>query len=83
MNYFTYIIQCENSKYYIGHTNSISKRFNRHLLKQGAEFTKQNKPLKVAWYQKFKNEIDAIEREKQIKGWSRLKKDKLIKGIWK
>lgn len=83
MNYFTYIIQCENSKYYVGHTNNISQRFGRHLLKQGAEFTKQNKPVRVIWYQKFNNEIDAVDREKQLKGWSRAKKEKLIKGIWK
>lgn len=82
MNYFTYIIECKNNKYYVGHTNSVSQRFNRHLLKQGAKFTKQNKPIKVVWYQRFNNELDAVKREKQLKGWSRIKKENLIKGIW-
>lgn len=68
MHYFTYIIQCENNKYYVGHSKDISKRFSRHLLKQGAKFTKQNKPTAIIWCQKFDNEIDAIKREKQIKG---------------
>lgn len=83
MKYFTYILLCSNNKYYTGHTDSIPQRFNRHLLKQGAKFTKQNKPVKVVWYQKFDNELDAIKREKQLKGWSKTKKEKLIKGIWK
>ena len=83
MNYFAYIIQCENNKYYIGHTNNLEKRFGYHLKKYGAEFTKQNPPLKVVWHQKFSTEIEAIRREKQIKGWSRVKKENLINGIWK
>lgn len=83
MNYFTYIILCSNSKYYVGHTNNLEKRFDYHLKKFGAKFTAQNKPIEILWSQKFHTEIEAIKREKQIKGWSRVKKENLIKGIWK
>lgn len=83
MNYFTYIILCSNNHYYVGHTNNLKKRFIYHLKKNGAKFTAQNKPLKIVWSQEFEAEIDAIKRERQIKGWTRMKKEKLIKGIWK
>lgn len=82
MNYFTYIILCSNNKYYVGHTNNIESRFSRHSQKLGAKFTAQNKPVRILWKQEFATEIEAIKREKEIKGWVRTKKDKLINKIW-
>jgi len=83
MKYFTYIILCKNEQHYIGHTNNLESRFLRHTNKSGAKFTKIYKPVKLVWYQEFDKEIDAIKKEKQIKGWTRNKKEKLIKEIWK
>jgi len=82
MNYFTYIILCKNNKYYVGHSSDVGRRFDRHLHKFGAKFTSQNIPVKILWKQEFNTEIEAIRREKQIKGWSRAKKENLINGIW-
>jgi len=83
MNYFTYIILCDNNKYYVGHSSDVNRRLNRHLHKNGAKFTAQNIPIKILWKQEFNTEIEAIRREKQIKGWNRAKKENLIKGVWK
>ena len=83
MKFFTYIILCDNNKYYVGHSKDVDLRFLRHSTKEGAKFTAQNKPLRIVWKQEFATEIEAIKREKQIKGWSRAKKEKLIVGIWK
>jgi len=83
MSYFTYILLCSNNHYYVGHTNNIEKRFKYHLQKIGAKFTSQNRPLRITWSQEFNTEIEAIKREKQIKGWTRIKKERLIKGLWK
>jgi putative endonuclease len=82
MKYFTYIILCGNNKYYVGHTADLQKRFDRHKNKTGARFTLQNKPMRILWSKEFKTEIESVKREKQIKGWSRIKKEKLINGIW-
>jgi len=82
MPYSTYIILCSNNKYYVGHSKDPTLRFKRHLSGNGARYTKQNQPLKILWVQEFQTEIEAIKREKQIKGWSRVKKENLIKGIW-
>lgn len=83
MNHFTYIILCNNNKYYVGHSSDVDRRFERHLYKNGAKFTAQNIPVKILWKQEFNTEIEAIRREKQIKGWGRIKKEKLINGEWK
>lgn len=83
MKYYVYIILCANNKYYVGHTHDLDKRFSRHFNKSGAKFTSQNKPVKIVWFQEFNNEIDSIKREKQIKGWTRAKKENLIKGTWR
>ncbi len=83
MNYFTYIILCGDNKYYVGHSSDVEQRFERHSHKNGAKFTAQNIPVKILWKQKFDTEIEAIRREKQIKGWNRNKKENLIKGVWK
>lgn len=81
--YYTYIILCSNGQYYVGHTQDLDLRFARHASKIGAKFTKQNEPIKILWSQKFNTEIEAVKREKQIKGWSRKKKENLIKVVWK
>ena len=82
MSYFTCVVLCSNHKYYVGHSQNPELRFLRHLSKDGAKFTKQNKPLKILWKQEFSTEIEAIRREKQIKGWSRKKIENLINGVW-
>jgi putative endonuclease len=81
--YCTYIILTSNKKYYVGHTNNLDDRFKRHLNGSGPKFTAQNKPIKVVWFQNFNTEMDAVRREKQLKGWTREKKEKLIDGVWK
>jgi predicted GIY-YIG superfamily endonuclease len=73
---------CSNNKYYVGHTNNPGSRYKRHLSKSGAKFTAQNIPTKILWQQEFDTEIESIKREKQIKGWSRKKKENLINGVW-
>jgi len=82
MSYSTYIVLCDNNKYYVGHSQNPDLRFLRHLSKDGAKFTKQNQPKKLLWHQEFDTEIEAIRREKQIKGWTRKKKENLINGTW-
>ena len=83
MKYSTYIILCDNGKYYVGHSSNVGLRFERHLSKSGAKFTAQNIPVEILWKQEFDTEIEAIRREKQRKGWNRVKKENLIKGTWK
>ena len=81
--YFMYIAQCNNRAYYIGSTDNVLKRIQIHNQGQGAEYTKKYRPIKLVHFEKYKTRREAEKRERQIKGWSRIKKEKLIKKEWK
>ena len=80
--YFVYIIHCSDESYYVGVTNNIRRRFKEHRSGNNPNsYTAQRLPLKLVYYEVFLNIEDAIDREKQIKGGSRLKKENLIISI--
>ncbi len=80
MKWHTYILNCADGSFYVGHTNSVEGRFNRHQAKTGVKHTAAHQPLDVAYSESFDSELDAIRRERQIKRWSRSKKKALIEG---
>nr|WP_313809708.1 GIY-YIG nuclease family protein [Allomuricauda sp.] len=77
--YFVYILKCSDNSFYIGVTNDILSRENQH--NEGlniSSYTFARRPVKLVWCQEFLNPTEAIHREKQLKGWSRKKKEALI-----
>ncbi len=79
--YFIYILQCSDKSYYTGVTRNVEKRVYEH--QQGfikGSYTHSRRPIKLIFTESFNKPLDAIEREKQIKGWSRKKKEALISG---
>ena len=80
MKWYMYILRCSNGSYYVGHTNSVEKRFERHVQKHGAQHTCVYSPDRVEFTEEFSTEKDAINRERQIKKWTRAKKKALING---
>ena len=82
MKYYVYIL---TNKYatvlYTGVTNDLVRRVyehKHHLDKSG--FTSQYNVEYLVYYEATENPISAIEREKQIKGWNRKRKMKLIES---
>lgn len=65
---------------YTGVTNNIAKRMIQHAIGSDASFTGRYRVLNLVFWEEFEDVRSAIEREKQIKGGSRLKKIKLIIG---
>jgi len=80
-NYFVYILQCRDGSYYTGVTSDLPRRFyeHEHGLLDGC-YTQGRRPTKVVFTEEYRDIYDAIRREKQIKGWSRKKKEALIDG---
>ena len=61
-----------DGSYYIGHTNNLEDRLNRH--NQGRSlYTKSRAPWKLAYREGFNSKNDAMRREREIKG----KKDRV------
>ena len=77
--YYTYILTTKNNQMlYIGITSDLQKRLYEHKNKMLDGFTKKYNIDKLVHYEEFENVEDAINREKQLKGWTRSKKNNLI-----
>lgn len=73
-------MECSDGSYYTGSTIDLQKRINEHHNGQGANHTKKRLPIKLVYVEEYLNIATAFEREKQIQGWSRAKKEALITG---
>ena len=78
--YWIYIITNANrTVLYIGVTNNLFRRCMEHKSGIIEGFTKKYNCHILLYYEEFQQIEDAIAREKELKGWSRSKKDTLIK----
>ena len=81
MTAFVYILRCRDGRYYVGSTrDNLDKRVNEHNSGTYGGFTKSRRPVELVFSQNFDRIIDAIAAERQLKGWSRAKKEALISG---
>ena len=78
-----YILKCADGSYYVGHTDDMEKRLAEHQSGVYPGYTHKRRPLELFWNEAFQTRYDAKAAEKQIKGWSRAKKEALAKGDWK
>jgi putative endonuclease len=79
-DYFVYIVECKDGSYYTGITSELAKRINEHNLGFYRGYTSSRLPVKLVYSNRFTNVNEAINAERQIKGWSRAKKEALIIG---
>lgn len=68
--FYTYVLLCNNGAYYKGFTNNLERRYQQHLSGQGAEYTAKHKPVKIAYYETFETEAEAVAREQYFKSGS-------------
>jgi putative endonuclease len=78
--WYLYILECGNGTYYTGVTGNLKRRFQEHVSGKGGWYTKSSNPKRIVYIEHFDEELKAYDRERQIKGWSKLKKLVLIKG---
>ncbi len=77
--YYVYILKCSDDSYYTGVTNDLEKRFNEHQSSDDPNsYVFKRRPLELTWSECYNDINQAIEKEKQIKGLSRKKKEALI-----
>lgn len=79
--YYVYILICSDKTYYTGITSNLTKRIEEHKYgKHKESYTFKRRPVTLEFYAEFTNVELAISSEKQIKKWSRVKKEALING---
>jgi len=83
---FAYMLRRRDGKYYVGSARggwtALERRVDEHNSGRYDGFTKSRLPVQLVWHQELQRITDAISAERQIKGWSRAKKEALIKGDW-
>ena len=77
--YYIYIISSDSGTLYVGVTNNLNRRVYEHKQLRIDGFTKKYKCTKLVFFEQCNDINTAIAREKQIKNWSRVKKENLIK----
>jgi putative endonuclease len=76
---YIYILKCSDNSYYTGVTSKLEQRlFQHNTAFYPDSYTASRRPLELVFYAEFTNVNLAIEKEKQIKKWSRAKKEALI-----
>ncbi|MFX7922675.1 GIY-YIG nuclease family protein, partial [Acinetobacter baumannii] len=78
----TYMLHCRGGAYYVGHTDDLDHRIAQHHTGSIPGFTSSRLPVALIWSQEFATRIEALDAERQIKGWSRAKKMALIRSDW-
>ena len=79
--YYVYILKCADDTYYTGFTSNLENRVEEHQQgKYEDSYTFKRKPIELVFYCEFSNVEMAIETEKQLKKWSKAKKEALING---
>ncbi|PJZ46417.1 GIY-YIG nuclease family protein [Leptospira brenneri] len=76
---FMYILICSDGSYYTGSTKYLEKRIKQHQSGKGANFTKKRLPVQLVYYEEYSRIDHAFYREKQVQGWSRKKKESLMR----
>jgi putative endonuclease len=76
-----YMLRCSDGSYYVGSARlGLEKRVAEHNSGAFGGYTSKRRPVELVWHQEFDRITDAIAAERRIKGWSRAKKEALIRG---
>ena len=76
-----YMLRCADGSYYVGSARrGLERRLSEHNSGTFGGYTSKRLPVELVWSEHFLDITDAIAAERQIKGWSRSKKDALIRG---
>jgi putative endonuclease len=83
MGAFVYMLRCADGSYYVGSArNDLERRVAEHQAGVYQGYTSAKRPVHLVWSEYFDQIRDAIAAERKIKGWSRAKKEALIRGDW-
>ena len=82
MSFWVYILRCADNSYYTGHTDNLGKRIVEHQTGAIECYTSTRLPVTLVFADEFPTREEALVHERQIKGWSRSKKEAMMRGDW-
>jgi putative endonuclease len=77
---WVYILRCATGDLYVGMTGDLEQRLRRHNEGTACGFTRHRRPVTLAYSEVTSTWLDATARERQIKRWTRAKKEALVAG---
>jgi putative endonuclease len=81
MGAYVYIVRCCDGSLYTGSTRGdLEDRVNQHNAGSFGGYTATRRPITLVYAEYFDRIVDAVSAERQVKGWSRAKKEALIRG---
>lgn len=82
MQYFVYILRTSSNTLYVGQTNNLEKRIEEHKNKssKSAKYTRYYSSVTLIYSEKHSTRTEAMQREAQLKKWTRAKKEALVSG---
>jgi putative endonuclease len=75
-----YLVGCADDSLYVGHAADVAVREQAHNDGRGAAYTRDRRPVRVVFTEPHASLESAVRRERQIKRWSRAKKEALVAG---
>ncbi|MGY8707780.1 GIY-YIG nuclease family protein [Bradyrhizobium sp. 18BD] len=84
MGIYVYMLRCADGSFYIGSAtgDDVSRRVGEHNAGAHQGYTYARRPVVLVWSEYFDRITDGIAAERQLKGWSRAKKEALIRSDW-
>jgi len=77
---WTYILRLRSGRFYVGSTRDLNSRRLFHARGKASQTTKADPPVALAWSEEHATFAEAHARERQVKRWTRAKKEALIRG---
>ncbi|MCL2796353.1 MAG: GIY-YIG nuclease family protein [Microbacteriaceae bacterium] len=77
-----YMLRCADGSLYVGSTRNLDARMSQHSAGRGSVYTSRRMPVELVWAAEYDEVRDAYAMEKKIQGWSRTKREALIRGDW-
>jgi tRNA/rRNA methyltransferase len=82
VDFYAYLLRCSDGSYYAGHTDDLEQRLAQHQSGAVTGYTRDKRPVELVWSEQFPTRDEAFASERRIKGWTRAKKEALIRGDW-
>ena len=84
MGIYVYVLRCADGSYYVGSAtgDDLSTRVDQHNAGSHMGYTFSRRPVILVWSEYFERITDGIAVERQLKGWSRAKKEALLRSDW-
>ncbi|KXA95948.1 hypothetical protein AKJ37_06425 [candidate division MSBL1 archaeon SCGC-AAA259I09] len=78
--YYLYMVRLSDNSLYCGITKDLDRRLREHEQGRGSKYVKGRLPLNLVYTEKHENRRKAMQREMEIKKWSKKKKEKLVEN---